>query len=417
MKKRFFFANLNRVLPFLVTLVLLILTPAGVRAQQVEVIETQVTYAFGGQVTFWARVSLPAEPEEALVFYRSKGDSRTMSGILSVNGDEVSFVHDLTQAPMRAFAEIEYWFGFRFPEQDDFVSSTYSFLYDDNRFQWRQIQSDPILINWYEGDLAFGQMALDTAQASLEKARTWFDFPAPEPLRFYLYASAPEMQSTLRLGSMSMVGGHTSPDLRVMIVSLPNGPDQKMETERQIPHEIIHVLLYEKLGEGSLELPTWLTEGLASKNEFYPNPDYHVILADAVEREMLLPMSSLCNGFPLDAASYFLAYSQAESFVGFLYDQFGKSGIESLLEQYANGVNCERGAELALGVPLAELDEQWQKEQLGISSNTLIPLDHPLLPWLVLAILILAVPVLAVVSSLVHGNRAKTNPQEDIALE
>lgn len=416
MKNRFF-ANLHLVPLFLLTTVLLILTAVDAQAQPVDMIETQVTYAFGGQMTFWARVSLPAKPEEALVFYRSKGDSRTMSGILSVIGDEVSFVHDLTRSPLRAFAEIEYWFGFRFSEDENFVSPTYSFLYDDNRFQWQQIQSNSITINWYDGDLAFGQMAMDTAQASLERAKTWFDFPEPDQLRFYLYASAPEMQSTLRLGSMSMIGGHTSPDLKVMIVSLPEGPDQTMETERQIPHEIIHVLLYEKLGEGSLNLPTWLTEGLASKNEFYPNPDYHVILADAVEREMLLPMTSLCNGFPLDAASYFLAYSQAESFTGYLYDQFGKSGIESLMEQYANGVDCERGAELALGIPLAELDEQWREEQLGISPSMLIPLDHPLLPWLVLAGLILAVPVVAAASNLVRVRRVKTIPVEELPLE
>lgn len=388
------------ILLLLVTSSLLTVAVPAATAQQIEVIQTEVTYAFGGQVTFWAQVVLPEEPEEALVFYRSKGEQYTLSGILSVIDDQVSFVHDLTRSPLRAFSEVEYWFGFRLPGGANFISETYSFLYDDNRFQWRQVRSDPIVVNWYDGDLAFGQMALDTAKTSLDKAQAWFDYPELARLRVYIYASAAEMQSTLQLGGISMIGGHTSPDLGVVIVSLPVGPEQQAEIERQIPHEIMHILLYQKLGDGYVFLPTWLNEGLASKNEFFPNPDYHVILSDAVERQVLLPMNALCKGFPLDASSFFLSYAQSESFVGYLYDQYGRSGVESLMAQYADGVDCERGAQLALGVPLSELDASWRQAKFDTPAEPWFRADHPLLSWLALAVLILIVPLAAIFSQL-----------------
>jgi hypothetical protein len=97
----------------------------------------------------------------------------------------------------------------------------------------------------------------------------------------------------------------------------------------------MHVLLYQKLGRGYEYLPTWLNEGLASQNEPAPNPDYSVILADAVKRDALLPMASLCQGFPRDAATFFQAYAQSDSYVRNLHDQFGRSGLEAVLEQYA----------------------------------------------------------------------------------
>ncbi len=380
---------------------------SGAQAQSAQVLETQVEYSFGGQVTFWARVALPATPEEALVFYRSTGDERTLSGVLTLNGDQVVFVHDLTQKPLRAFAETEYWFAFRFPGGENFISDTYTFLYADNRFQWQQLKNDQVEVNWYEGDLAFGQMALDVAQASLEHARSLVDFPQPGPLKFYIYASGPEMQSTLRLGAMSMVGGHASPDLGVMIVSLPSGPDQRSETERQIPHELMHVLLYQKLGRGYDNLPAWLSEGMASQNEFLPNPDYSVILADAVRRDALLPMASLCDSFPLDAASFFLSYAQSEAFVRYLYDQFGRSGIERLLEKYADGVDCERGAQLALSSPLSELDAQWRQSRFGFSITSPVQAGQPILPWVALAVLVLFVPAVVALGSLVLPGKPK----------
>ena len=80
------------------------------------------------------------------------------------------------------------------------------------------------------------------------------------------------------------------------------------------------------------KLPTWLIEGLASINEIYPNPYYHTILSQAVDRDGLLSFSDICQNFPVDASGAYLAYAQAASFTRYLFDQYGAEGLETLIE-------------------------------------------------------------------------------------
>ena len=161
--------------------------------------------------------------------------------------------------------------------------------------------------------------------------------------------------------------------------------------ERQIPHELMHILLYKMVGAGYVNLPAWLSEGLASVAELYPNPDYLVLLESAHNKGNLPSILSLCQSFPRDASGTFLAYAQSASFTRYLQQRFGSSGLERLLRQYADGLDCQRGAEAALGVPLAQLGREWRKDVFG--ENVYLTAINNLLPWMVLLIMIAVIPV------------------------
>jgi hypothetical protein len=197
------------------------------------------------------------------------------------------------------------------------------------------------------------------------------------------------------MNGFSLAAGKASPDLGVVMVSLSADPNQRIEIQRQVPHEVMHVLLYEKLGDGYENVPVWLDEGLASLVEGTPNPDYYALLQNALEDDALLPMESLCRSFRLEASLFYLSYAQSESFTRFLYDNFGSSGLEVLLEKYADGVECTRGPELALGQTLHRLELSWARELAG--EVNLWQALQPLLPWLVLLAAMLGVPLLLAV--------------------
>lgn len=380
---------------------------AATAQQGVEVLETKVEYTFGGQATFWAKAQWETPPEKVQIFFKSIDQTNTIVGEVNVRGNDLIYVHDLVQYPLKAFTKIQYWFGFQMPGEASYVSPKYSFFYEDNRFSWKTLDDAPFRVHWYEGDLAFGQMVLDIARASLEKAQRLLAFPNPDHVEIYVYANGAEMLSTLNLGGLTNVAGHANPELGVMMVSLPPGPFQQDETERQVPHELMHILLYQKMGKDYADLPAWLLEGLASLNETYPNLEYKRVLLEAEAKDAILPMSTICSAFPTDASIFFQSYAQADSFTHYLYNHYGANGLQSMIQAYANGLDCERGAEVGVGKTLTQLDAQWQWQTFHL--DPVIEKLKEVLPWAVIFILLLLTPILLVLTSLLRG---KTNPQK-----
>ncbi len=382
----------------------------GLAAPTFQVTEKQVEYTFGGQVTLRAKILSDQPLEEVLVFIRSEGDVNTFVGSASVDQGELVYTHDLTNQPLRAFSRVEYWFGITPQGGQAYTTEPGYFYYDDNRFAWKILQQGPFLLHWYDGDLAYAQMLLDTAQAGLIKIQELLAIPPPdEVMDIYAYASSEEMQSTLRLAGLNWVAGRADPDLGVIFISIPVGPGQRQEAERQIPHELMHIMMYQAAGASYKTLPTWYKEGLASITELKPDPDYTVILLKSYEKNALIPLSSLCDRFPADVASVRLAYAEAADFARYLYHQYGSQGLQALLSSYSEGMGCERGTELALGESLTQLERQWRRVALG-ESPWLTAFEN-LSPWLTLLIVSLAAPLALTLGNLFRRKSAsQQNP-------
>lgn len=364
-------------------------------------------YTFGGQITF--TYTLP--PEQVItqveVFVQEKGAGNALSGTATISEGTAAYIFDLTDQPLRAFSELEYWYRLTPEEAEAYTTPRQTFFYEDNRFTWQSLENGSFRVHWYEGDAAVGQTALNAAQAGLERAQLLLGPVSPPPLtNIYVYASGQELQSALRLGGLSWVAGHADPDLALIMVSLPAGPDQRRETERQIPHELMHILMYQATGEGYAYIPTWFKEGVASANELRANADYYVILTNAVEKDTLIPLINLCENFPKDTNVY-LAYAESDSFVRYLHQQYGASGISALMNAYADGQGCEYGSQAALGGTLSQLERRWQREVLG--QEVLLVAFESLLPWLVLLSVVLIAPLILTIANLRSRKQEKTS--------
>jgi hypothetical protein len=152
--------------------------------------------------------------------------------------------------------------------------------------------------------------------------------------------------------------------------------------EQRIPHELMHVMFFRQITGDYRKVPVWLREGMSMLAEVYPNPDYDSILKDAAARNALIPIRDLCASFSPRIDSAFLAYAESRSFTNYLRGQYGSDGLLTLANIYANGVDCERGAERAFGVSLAKLERDW-RTTLSEESNLMSALGN-FTPYLVL---------------------------------
>ena len=404
---------MRHLLLFLCFLCLAAATPTLVKAaEQNQITDSQVDYSFGGSVTFQAMLPPDQPVDKVEVFMQSEGETETIVGEANLQDGRLSYILDLSEHPLRPFSEVTYWYRVSPQAGEPYNTPPSTFFYGDNRYIWQELESPPFRVHWYDGDASFGQHVLDTAQAGLDKIQGIFPSDSPlEPIDIYVYASGLEMQSTLRLAGLNWVAGHADPELRVIMVSLPPGPDQRLETERKLPHELMHILMYQLTGPVYFSLPVWFREGMASIAEIKPNPDYYIILNSAVEKDELLPIALLCNNFPSDASLVYLAYAESASFSSYLQYQYGNSGLQALLKNYADGFGCERGPELALGASLTRLDGDWRQAVFG--ERAILTALENLAPWLFIFGIVLAVPLALTLGSLRRGRRSARTTQTE----
>lgn len=357
-----------------------------------DVSNVGIVYNFGQQITFKAQLTSSIPITQATISFREVNEQNTRVEPLTLAPDGTTiYQYDASQNLIPPFTMIHFSFQATLANGNMVSSPTYNFRYDDNRFNWQTLTDGPLSVHWYAGDDAFGHAALDAARGGLQFINQIVPVSLDRPLDVYVYASASDLQSALQLGGRSWVAGHADPTLGVVMVSVSPGDIQSIELQRQIPHELAHVMLYRNLGAGYNRLPIWLNEGIASMAELYPNPDYASALKAASRNNTLLPFLDLCASFPADSGGAFLAYAQSESFVRYLRDTYGNTGLVALTKAYADGLDCNLGTTRAVGVPLNVLETRWQAYVSGESVASVAAFN--LLPYIIFLGLTLIVPV------------------------
>ncbi len=368
--------------------------PQQARAQSgIEVSDVGVFDDFGQHVTFEARIQSPIPITSAALVFNDNFDESVRRFPVNVGNDGVvAYRYDVTQNVLRPFVTISFWFEVTLQNGQTLRSDNYRVKYMDDRYTWQQQVDGSLRVHWYEGDAAFGDALLDVSRRGLNAVNAIIPASSNMPLDVYVYASTSDLQSALFLGGESWQGGHANPKLGVIMLAITPGPGQSIDMETLIPHELAHVMLYRGVGEGYNSLPVWLSEGIASLAELYPNPDYDQALTIASQNGSLLSISDLCATFPLDASRAYLAYAESQSFVRFLRDSYGTPALFSLTSAYADGLNCDQGVVRSLGTSLVSLDTRWRESVLG--QNVVGVFLRNMLPYLGLFVFMLFIPLI-----------------------
>jgi len=358
--------------------------PQQVRAQSgIDVSDVGVFDEFGQYVTFEARIQSPTPINSVALVFNDNFDESVRRFPANLGNDGiVTYRYDVTQNVLRPFVTISFWFEVTLQNGQTLRSDNYRVQYMDDRFR----------VHWYEGDAAFGDALLDVSRRGLNAVNAIIPASSNMPLDVYVYASTSDLQSALFLGGESWQGGHANPKLGVVMLAITPSPSQSIDMETLIPHELAHVMLYRSVGKGYDSLPVWLSEGIASLAELYPNPDYDQALTTASQNGSLLPISDLCDTFPLDASRAYLAYAESQSFVRFLRDSYGTPALFSLTSAYADGLGCDQGVVRSLGTSLVSLDTRWRETVLG--QNVMGVFLRNMLPYLGLFVFMLLIPLI-----------------------
>lgn len=390
--------------------VLILFNARQARAQSGVVLENVgATVRFGEGITFSATIKAPIQIQNASIVIFDEAQGLTYVQSLAIREDGTTeYFFDTRQNTLRPFSVVRWSYQIALVDGSTFQSETYFTRYDDDRFAWQTLESGSVQVNWYNGDASFGQAALNAAQSGLESISKVMPLDLTQPVEIYIYANTSDLAGTLYPESSEWVAGHTNSAVGVVMVLIEPGANQGIFMERRIPHELMHVMLYRRVGAKYNELPAWLREGTATLAEINPNPDYDLALASAGVTGTLIPIKDLCVSFSPNPDSAFLAYAEARSFTDYLHDTYGSQSLLNLALVYADGVDCERGTENAYGVSLSKLEMDWRRAVLG--QNSILPALQNMFPYLALLCVVLLIPFIGIMNVL--RKKEKRNERE-----
>lgn len=342
-------------------LLLILVWPVAAQTVAPATFTAAADYTFGQRMTFTLTADDLAAAEVATVvlFFRSEAATQTFTADLPpVSAWPLSHEIDLTTVRLPPFADVAYWWRVTLSDGSVIDVPAQTLAYTDDQFDWQTLTQDRVTAHWV-GDLALGQLALDVVTESLPRLRQLL--PVPEPVEFdlYLYPTSADLRAALRLTGQEWVGAHAHPELGVLLVTAVNIRTAPADLRQSIPHEMAHLLLYQATGPNYDQIPQWFNEGLATYMEASPNPNYELLLAEAVNGRTTIPLTELCATFPSREEQALLAYAQSVSVVRYIQAQYGNQAVRGLVSTFADGADCQSGVQRALGLTLDELNRDW----------------------------------------------------------
>lgn len=361
-----------------------------------------LTYRFGESLTLQGKILTQNPPKELNLILEA--DSQTVVQPLSIDEQgNFEYQQKFQQLLLRPFARVEYWLEGVLQDGTPFTTSKREFLYEDNRFPWKTRSQARFRVHWRQGDLQFAQIALKVAKEAQLAIKKLIPVEENRLIDIYIYETPGELRQVFQNSNPNWVGAHADPDLDVILISVSEGLDQRLQMEQQIPHELMHLYLYHYHPTAYANMPVWLQEGLATAVEFYPNPEYYPLLETAWQNQSLLSITGLCQSFPSEAARAYVAYAQSAAVVQYLLDQYGIEKIHQLIDAYGEQMDCEAGFYRTYGFSLAQLEGEWQKARFGETNSTRALAN--LAPWGILLVFVLFMPLVVSWRLLSHSSR------------
>jgi cellulose synthase operon protein C len=170
---------------------------------------------------------------------------------------------------------------------------------------------------------------------------------------------------TVALPDLYTIGACTG-KMFAMASPTAKGLQKKFNWARVIRHEMVHIF---NLAQTDFQVPHWLTEGLAVRNEGVPRlPSWNATLRERFEKNDLLNLDNILLAFvrPRSQDEWGLAYCQSLLYVEYLIKEHGIGAVGKMLDAYRDGLETGSAIKKVCGVDKAEFEKGYRAYVTGI---------------------------------------------------
>ena len=231
---------------------------------------------------------------------------------------------------------------------------------EDDRIDWRTLEGDLVRLHWHAGGKAFAERALRIAEDSIAATSQLLGVKETEPIDFFIYADPDQFQSALGPGTKEFVAGRAIPEIRTLFGRIL--PDQIGSdwVPLVIGHELAHLVFDTATANPYHEPPHWLNEGLATYLTDGYSDEWRQRVSNAIERDTLLPLTSITDGFPSAREDlFYLGYGEGASAIDFFVRTYGQEKLVQLIRSYGAGVTDDEAFGAATGEGFEAFEAAW----------------------------------------------------------
>ncbi len=264
---------------------------------------------------------------------------------------------------------VDYWWTVQDAAGDEIKTTPLRVKIDDNRYSWQSLTEGMITIYWYEGEQAFAQEIMDTAQQALTLLSEDTGAYLERPARLYVYANYQDLKGAM-IYPQEWTGGAAF--TRFGVIAIGISPENLGWGKRAIAHELAHLVIHQMTLNPYGGLPTWLDEGLAMYAEAEGVLDlaHTAYLYKAVADQTFITVRSLSSPFSAYAEEAGLSYAQSYSLVQFLISSYGQSRMLELLNTFRQGSTYDGALEQVYGFGTDGLDTLWRDYITELAQRT-----------------------------------------------
>jgi hypothetical protein len=347
----------------------MLLSPSLVAAEAgITVTASNVDVNFPGQAVFTVEAESSVDIVDVRLYYQV--DKMSYAEVVSegwadftpASKIEANWVWDMRNASLPPGAEVTYWWMIEDADGNEFETSPEIMHFDDDRYLWQSLtgtvsQGGELTLFWYKGGDSFARELMDACQEGLAKLTQDIGTYLERPVKIYIYASTSDLQGAM-ISSTEWTGGVAFTEFSTIVISIP--PSELDWGKRALVHELTHLVVHQATFSPYGQLPLWLDEGLATYNEGELDPDLHSRLEEAISKNELISVRSLCSPFSAYYEKAALSYAQSYSLVEYLLDNYGQDRMLDLLALLKRGSTYDEALTEIYGFDIDGLDARWR---------------------------------------------------------
>jgi len=235
--------------------------------------------------------------------------------------------------------------------------------YQDDRFNWESISEGNITVYYYFGDVESQRSVLRVARETIDRISDLLNTQVNFPIKIWVYRSAAEMTPAVasRRGQGPGTSVQTLGEVAASDTALVSRDTDFLNIVR---HELAHIVTGAATRNHIAGIPTWVNEGISTFAQNRLLPDEEQALSLAIQRNRVLPITSLDASARGSPGAVSLFYGQSGALVAFLVNTHGPDKFGDFVAALAN--DTTDGALMKVyGFDQLGLENAWRKS-LGL---------------------------------------------------